>query len=190
MLSRPQFLPPYFFQILFISYRVFTKMVEIVYTAFIFLITSLLPLSSPFTLVDPEYNKNVRPREGERPDEVKIGLFINSIRTVSEVDMVAVLDVFVQVRRSKWDEYDLPFHCFFGEYDSVWLYCPLSLFQALMGKKQIMSALSTQLTILKRPSGEIIVNFLSIFFQYYDLFITIHFNFPKKFTYIFYIKLL
>ena len=66
-------------------------------TPMIFLITSLLPLSSTFTLVDPEYNKNVRPREGERPDEVKIGLFINSIRTVSEVDMVAVLDVFVQV---------------------------------------------------------------------------------------------
>ena len=66
--------------------------------AHICLLTLSPLLITPFTLVDPEYNKNVRPREGERPDEVKIGLFINSIRTVSEVDMVAVLDVFVQVR--------------------------------------------------------------------------------------------
>ena len=46
---------------------------------------------------DPEYNRQVRPNEGGITDEVEIGVFTNSIRTVSEIDMTMVLDVFLQV---------------------------------------------------------------------------------------------
>ncbi|XP_075248927.1 glycine receptor subunit alpha-1-like [Convolutriloba macropyga] len=49
-----------------------------------------------YMLTDPEYNRQVRPNEGGSTDEVEIGMFTNSIRTVSEFDMTIVLDVFLQ----------------------------------------------------------------------------------------------
>ena len=52
-----------------------------------------------YMLTDPEYNRQVRPNEGGSTDEVEIGMFTNSIRTVSEFDMTIVLDVFLQVSK-------------------------------------------------------------------------------------------
>ena len=60
-----------------------------------------LSLVSCVPSIDPDYDKRVRPNEGLSQDKVEVGLFINSIRSVSEADMTAVLDVFLQVFRTQ-----------------------------------------------------------------------------------------
>ncbi|XP_063718985.1 glycine receptor subunit alpha-2-like [Symsagittifera roscoffensis] len=55
-----------------------------------------LSLVSCVPSTDPDYDKRVRPNEGVSHEKVEIGLFLNSIRTVSEADMTVVLDLFVQ----------------------------------------------------------------------------------------------
>ena len=60
-----------------------------------------LSLVSCVPSTDPDYDKRVRPNEGVSHEKVEIGLFLNSIRTVSEADMTVVLDLFVQVCRNQ-----------------------------------------------------------------------------------------
>ncbi|XP_063717687.1 glycine receptor subunit alpha-2-like [Symsagittifera roscoffensis] len=60
-----------------------------------------LSLVSCVPSIDPDYDKRVRPNEGLSQDKVEVGLFINSIRSVSEADMTAVLDVFLQ---ASWND--------------------------------------------------------------------------------------
>ena len=69
-------------------------------TVFLLVLSLLLQLASTFNPVSPEYNKHVRPNEGKRPDEVKIGIFIDSAWTVSEADKIVVLYIYLQVRNN------------------------------------------------------------------------------------------
>ena len=57
-----------------------------------------------YPLTDNNYNRNIRPHEGSVTDHVQIGLFVNSVRSVSEIDMTMILDAFLQ---AQWQDHRL-----------------------------------------------------------------------------------
>ena len=59
---------------------------------------------SQYPLTDNNYNRNIRPHEGGVTDNVNIGLFVNSVRSVSEIDMTMILDAFLQ---AEWTDHRL-----------------------------------------------------------------------------------
>ncbi|XP_075263357.1 glycine receptor subunit alpha-4-like [Convolutriloba macropyga] len=59
---------------------------------------------SYYPLTDNNYNRNIRPHEGAQTDHVNIGLFVNSVRSVSEIDMTMILDAFLQ---AQWTDHRL-----------------------------------------------------------------------------------
>ena len=59
---------------------------------------------SSYEFVSPTYNKQLRPSEGGKTDIVQIGMFVNSVRTISENDMTVILDVFLQ---AMWSDHRL-----------------------------------------------------------------------------------
>ncbi|XP_063721431.1 gamma-aminobutyric acid receptor subunit delta-like [Symsagittifera roscoffensis] len=67
---------------------------------------SSITTHSSYEFVNPKYNKQLRPSEGGKTDVVEIGMFVNSVRTISENDMTVILDVFLQAqwtdRRLDW----------------------------------------------------------------------------------------
>ena len=79
-------------------------------------VLNLIPLSSnsadsnsysyfnKYPLTDNNYNRNIRPHEGSVTDHVQIGLFVNSVRSVSEIDMTMIVDAFLQ---AQWQDHRL-----------------------------------------------------------------------------------
>ena len=57
-----------------------------------------------YDFVSRTYNRQLRPKEGGETDIVDIGMFVNSVRTISEIDMTVILDVFLQ---AEWSDHRL-----------------------------------------------------------------------------------